>query len=103
MKNAYVRKLTAAKRALKNEERKRVINRTITTLFQASAVALHEQFGFGAERIERFREAMEQVVLEYGDLMDDVDTDYADGKLEQRYLQIMGSDSHDTAESTKDL
>ena len=36
---------------------------------------------------------MEAVILEYGVLLDSVDTDYADGKLEQRYKAIMGRDS----------
>ena len=64
MKNAYAMKLQAAKQYLKNEERKRIINRTITTVFQASAVALHENFGFGADRIKKFRDSMEQAIKE---------------------------------------
>ena len=77
MRNAYAAKITAARSALKNAER-------------ASAVALNEQFGFGADRIARYRDAMEKTIIEYGALMDSTDAEYADGKLEERYLQIMG-------------
>ena len=49
-----------------------------------------EVYGFGPERIARFRGAMEAVVLEYGGLMDAVDTEYADDKLAERYEAIMG-------------
>ncbi len=89
-KNAYAAKLMAAKGAVSRAERAAIINRCITTVFQASAVALNEQFGFGAERIARFREEMERTINEYGALMDGADAAYADGKLEQRYLRIMG-------------
>lgn len=36
---------------------------------------------------------MEAVILEYGDLLDSVDADYADEKLERRYKAIMGRNS----------
>lgn len=61
-------------------------------------MALNEQFGFGAERISRFRDAMEQTIIEYGAMLDDVDADYADGKLSKRYEQIMGDDAYYPAE-----
>lgn len=89
MKNAYAAKIQARRVHLRNEERADLINRILTTVYQASAVALNEQFGFGADRISRFREAMEKTIVEYGALLDSTDTDYADGKLEQRYKQIM--------------
>ncbi len=56
-------------------------------------MALHEVYGFGPDRIDRFRDAMEAVILEYGDLLDSVDADYADEKLERRYKAIMGRNS----------
>lgn len=91
-RNAYAAKLMAAKGAATAHQRAALVHRCLTTVYQASAVALHEVYGFGPERIERFKEAMEAVILEYGDLMDDVDADYADGKLDERYKQIMGDE-----------
>lgn len=98
MKNAYAAKLQAQRVHLRNEERAELIHRILTTVYQASAVALNEQFGFGAERISRFRDAMEQTIIEYGAMLDDVDADYADGKLSKRYEQIMGDDAYYPAE-----
>ena len=89
MKNAYAAKLQANRIRMKNNERAELIHRILTTVYQASAVALNEQFGFGADRISRFREAMEKTIVEYGALLDSTYTEYADGKLEQRYKQIM--------------
>ena len=94
MKNAYAAKLQAQRVHLRNQERADLIHRILTTVYQASAVALNEQFGFGADRISRFRDAMEQTIVEYGALLDSVDADYADGKLAQRYEQIMGDDAY---------
>lgn len=99
MKNAYAAKLQAQRVRLKNNERSELIHRILTTVYQASAVALNEQFGFGADRISRFRDAMEQAIMEYGALLDSVDADYADGKLAQRYEQIMGDEAYYPAES----
>ncbi len=93
-RNAYAAKLQAQRVRLKNAERAELINRVITTVYQASAVALNEEFGFGAERISRFRSAMEQTIIEHGGLVDQVDADYADGKLAQRYEQIMGDEAY---------
>ena len=89
-KNTYAAKLMAAKAAMSHQERAALVNRTLTTVYQASAVALNEVYGFGPERIARFRDAMEAVVMEYGGLMDAVDTEYADSKLAERYEAIMG-------------
>lgn len=89
MKNAYAAKIQAQRVHLRNSERAELIHRILTTVYQASAVALNDQFGFGADRISRFREAMEQTIVEYGALLNSTDTEYADGKLEQRYKQIM--------------
>ena len=98
MKNAYAAKLQAQRVHLRNEERAELIHRILTTVYQASGVALNEQFGFGADRISRFRDAMEQTIIEYGAMLDDVDADYADGKLSKRYEQIMGDDAYYPAE-----
>lgn len=88
-RNAYAAKLMAAKGAVTAHQRAELVHRCLTTVYQASAVALHEVYGFGPDRIERFKEAMEAVILEYGDLLNSVDADYADGKLNERYRKIM--------------
>ena len=93
-RNAYVGKLIAAKAVLTQQQKAALIHRILTTVYQASAIALNEQFGFGAERIARFRDSMEAVIMEYGGLMDEADADYADGKLAQRYEAIMGADAY---------
>ena len=94
MKNACAAKLQAQRVRLKTSERAELIHRLLTTVYQASAVALNEKFGFGADRISRFRAAMEETILEYGVMLDEVDADYADGKLTQRYEQIMGDEAY---------
>lgn len=91
MKNAYAAKIQAQRAHLRNEERAELIHRILTTVYQASAVALNDEFGFGADRIEKFRSALDATICEYGVMFDEVDADYADGKLEQRYEQIMGT------------
>lgn len=90
MKNAYAAKVQAQRQHLKAEERAELVHRLMTTIYQSAAIALNEEFGFGTDRITRFRDAMERIIIEYGVLMDETDIDYADGKLEQRYKAIMG-------------
>lgn len=91
-RNAYAAKMMAAKGAVTQRQKSVLVNRCITTIYQASAIALNDQFGFGRERISRFRDAMEAVINEYGVLMDGADADYADGKLANRYESIMGGE-----------
>ena len=88
--SAYAKKLTAVKSAINYAERQALVHRCVTTLFQASAVALNEEFGFGADRLTRFKEAMESVIEEYGVLMHGADVDYADDKLAEAFNRIMG-------------
>jgi len=88
-RNTYASRLMAQKARLSQAERAEIVHRCLTTVYQASAVALNETFGFGPKRITEFRDAMEQAIEEYGALLDEADADYADGKLEQRYRQIM--------------
>lgn len=95
-RNAFAGKLIAAKADLSQQQKAALIHRVLTTVYQASAIALNEQFGFGAERIARFRDGMEAVIQEYGVLLDDTDADYADGKLAQRYEAIMGDEAYPT-------
>lgn len=87
--NHYAKKLMAAKQAISYVERQNIVHRCIETIFFASAIALNQEFGFGSERIMRFKETMEKVVNEYGDLASGADTEYADGKLEEAFKKIM--------------
>ena len=87
--NAYARKLTAVKSAISYAERQNIVRRCINTIFYAGSVALNEEFGFGAERLVRFKEAMEKVIEEYGLLASGADTEYADAKLEEAFKRIM--------------
>lgn len=93
-RNTYAAKMMAAKGAVTQRQKSVLVNRCITTIYQASAIALNDQFGFGRERISRFRDAMEAVINEYGVLMDGADADYADGKLANRYESIMGGEAY---------
>ena len=88
-RNAYAAKIVAAKRAVAEEERKAIIERCLTTMYRASAVALNNRHKFGPKMIADFRDELEAVIAEYGGLMDGTDVEYADEKLEQRYKQIM--------------
>lgn len=45
LKNAFAAKMMAAKAALSQQQRQEIIHRCLTTVYQASAVALNEQFG----------------------------------------------------------
>lgn len=91
-KQPYAARLMAAKAVVSDQQRQQIVHHCLTTVYQASVIALNEEFGFGAERIERFRDKLNDTVLEFGVLQDDVDTDYAVGALERRYKQIMGEE-----------
>lgn len=91
-RNSFAAQIVAAKKAISNQERKAIVKHCLTTVYQAAAIGLNEEFGFGAERIERFRDKLNDTLLEFGVLQDDTDTDYAMGALERRYSQIMGDD-----------
>lgn len=100
-RNAYAKKvleekkeIKAAKVMLTEAQKMAVINRTISILYYASAVTLNEEFGFGKERIVRFRDGVYQLFKEYKGLLDNTDVDYAEGKLAQRYEAIMGEDAY---------
>lgn len=88
----YAVRMQHAKYVLAKEERSIIIHHCLTTIYQAAAVALNEEFGFGAVRVERFREKLNATMLEYGVLQGDTDTDYAMGALERRYEQIMAKE-----------
>ena len=88
-KNDYAMKLMAAKAAITREERKRLTDRAVTTMYLASAIVLNDGFGFGRKRIEKFKDLLDTTMQEYGTLIDGADVSYADDKLLQRYRQIM--------------
>ena len=85
----YAVRMAATKKAISDQERQAILHHCLVTIYQASAVALNEGFGFDTELIERFRDKLNDTLLEFGVLQDDVDTDYAVGVLERRYKQIM--------------
>ena len=93
MKNAYAAKIRVARAALRAAERREVIDRTVAIMFKVSVVALNSAFQFGGVRAERFRNTLENVLLEYGALQDSADVEYADSKLDSAYKQIMGAES----------
>ena len=89
-KNQYAAQLMAIKAAMSQDEKRALIRRILTTIRQAEAVALNNEFGFGAERIARFRDALDHTIIEYGVELDNNDAEYADANLEEAYLRIMG-------------
>lgn len=93
----YAVRLQQEKRMLADVERQAIVHHCLTTIYQAAAVTLNDEFGFGRERIERFRDKLNETMLEFGVLQDDTDTDYAMGALERRYKQIMGEGETDDA------
>ena len=90
MKNAYAAKIQVARAALRAAERREIIDRTVDIMLKVGIVALNSAFQFGGIRAERYRAAMENVLLEYGALQDSADVEYADGKLDLEYRRIMG-------------
>lgn len=94
----YAVRMQHAKNILADEERKALVHYCLTTIYQAAAVALNDEFGFGAKRVERFRDKLNKTMLEFGVLQDDADTDYAAGALERRYKQITGNNQEVTNE-----
>lgn len=89
-KNAYAVKLMAMKAAMSVDEKRMLVRRNMTTIYHGAAIALNNEFGFGAERIARFHDALDKTLVEYGVEMDNNDVEYADAKLEEAYLRIMG-------------
>lgn len=90
MKNAYANKIRVTRAAVKAAERREIIDRTVNILFKVSVLALNQAFDFGGVRARRYRDTLEHVLVEYGALQDSADVDYADGKLDQAYDQILG-------------
>lgn len=89
-KNEYAKKIKLAKNIIKASERREIISRTVDIMLKASVVALNQEFQFGGTRAHRYRKTLEAVLLEYGALQESADVDYADGKLDQAYDQILG-------------
>lgn len=66
-------------------------------LADSAYIALNEEFGFGAERLERFSKRWldiehEILILTRNDGTDDPECVYAKAKLDQRLHQIFGDD-----------
>ena len=88
-KNQFAAKLMAAKGAVSQAERARIVHHCVATQYQASGIALNRAFGFGRERIEQYRDELEKVMMEYDLARVGADVDYADGKLEEAFAKVM--------------
>lgn len=89
-KNSYATKLMIQKAVLTQQQRKVIIDKTFETTYKMAVVALNRAFGIGATRIKLFNEIMDELFTEYEKLMDEVDVDYADGKLDEQYNAVIG-------------
>ena len=92
-KNAYAKKITAASKQAVEAYRLAVIRRCIDTMWMSMCVTLNRKDGWGDVRLKRLRADFEETMQEYGVMQDSVDTDYADGKLEEVYKAIMKEDN----------
>jgi len=90
MKNQYAAKLMAMKAAMSFDEKRALVRRNMTTIYKGASVILNREFGFGAKRIKRFCGCLDDFLVEYGVEMDNNDAEYADAKLDEAYLRIMG-------------
>jgi len=63
-------------------------------MVDVSCIALNKEFGFGADRLKRFAEAMLGIYEEYADLWnsDTPDTEYSRAALDAKLKQIFGDD-----------
>ena len=89
MKNAYAKKLNAAKKQ-QDRERTRYI---IQLEYDLMTVMLNRTFGFGRDRLIKACEALNALHAEFADAVFDIDTDYAEGALKRAVDQIMGEES----------
>lgn len=89
-KNAYAAKLMKAKAALSAQERRELIGRTFETTYKLAVIANNRAFGKGRESAKLFRDTLNDLFTEYDQLMKEVDTDYADGKVDEAYRAIVG-------------
>lgn len=88
-KNQYAKVLQQVKSALTAEEKQQIIWHVVEVIDHADAIAMNRAFGFGQQRIERYRRALADVCEEFEVEKRLNDLDYADGKLEEAYKKIM--------------
>lgn len=89
-KNSYAKTLMAQRSVLKEAERKELISRTFETTYKLSVIANNIAFGKGSNQAKLFRSTLNELFTEYGKMLDEVDADYADGKVDERYRAIIG-------------
>lgn len=89
-KNTFAVKLMKAKVALSENARKELIGRTFETTYKLAVIANNRAFGKGRESAKLFRDTLNDLFTEYDQLMKEVDTDYADGKVDEAYRAIVG-------------
>lgn len=89
MKNQYARTLMATKAALTYAEKQSVVHTTVVAMTQAYGIALHNEYGFGRDRLQRLEKAVGETIEEWGRMQVD-GLDYANAKLQEAYDQAMG-------------
>lgn len=89
-KNSYAAKLVAAKARLSDNERRELIGKTFETTYKMAVIAMNRAFGIGSSRASVFRDTMNNLFNEYDKLIDEVDENYADGKIDEAYQSIVG-------------
>lgn len=57
-----------------------------------AAISVNEAFGIGAKRMEKFLECLNANLMDYNRMRDEVDKDFADGKLKARAEQVFCED-----------
>lgn len=74
--------------AMKEAEKRALIRFVGQKCLDVMTVALNEEYGFGADRLNRLSASFAAIMDEYGGMVD-TDAEYADEKLRQRVKQIM--------------
>ena len=89
--SAYMRRVQA------QHEQMMLVQRSFTIIQcrDMAAIALHEAFGFGPERLAKFLETYDAVLNEYADMAvsdseDDPEIDYTKGKVDAHLKRILG-------------
>lgn len=65
---------------------------TRQTMMDCAMIALNREFGFGADRLIRFQDAVKKVYCDFAEVWnaDDPDTEYARAKLDEALKRICG-------------
>lgn len=88
-KNAYAKRLNAAKIQIERDRTRYIIQ----TEYDLMTIMLNREFGFGRDRIVKAQEALNALHTEFADAVFSTDGDYAHGVLKRAVAQIMGDDA----------